>query len=278
MDSLARGEAESFAVRAFARLAGVTVRTLQYYDNVGLLAPSHRTAAGHRRYRRDDLLRLQQILTLRYLGFTLKQIRAILRRPDFDLAASLAVQRQVVRDRIAELERIDGALGVLLEWRRTTGDWEWGLLTHAAAVAGEGLEQRGEKMDSYYAPDELKQRLAEVGQRLAPDAVRQSEQEWAALVREVRASLNLDPTSAQARALAARWNALVRAMAAHFQDDPKLAATLRRNYATGAYANVPDAPTMAEFAFIARVNHNGTNNWSKGDMSDGRGPAMESRG
>ena len=133
-------------------------------------------------------------------------------------------------------------------------------------------------MDSYYAPDELKQRLAEVGQRLAPDAVRQSEQEWAALVREVRASLNLDPTSAQARALAARWNALVRAMAAHFQDDPKLAATLRRNYATGAYANVPDVPTMAEFAFIARVNHNGTNNWSKGDMSDGRGPAMESRG
>jgi DNA-binding transcriptional MerR regulator len=258
MDGETARDGETFAVRAFARLAGVTVRTLQYYDNVGLLTPSHRTTAGHRRYLRSDLLRLQQILTLRYLGFALTQIRAILSRPDFDLAASLAVQRQVVRDRIGELERIDGALGAMLARRHATGHWEWDLVTHAAAAARAGLEQRGGKMDNYYSPEELRQRLAEMGQQLAPDAVRQTEHEWTAIVHEVRASLDLNPTSAEARALAARWNALVRALAGHFQGDPKLAATLRQNYVTGAYTSIPDAPTMAEFAFIERVNQANT--------------------
>ncbi|MBC8076991.1 MAG: MerR family transcriptional regulator, partial [Chloroflexales bacterium] len=59
----------TYRVQEFARLAGVTVRTLHFYDEAGLLAPSGRSDSGHRRYRPHDLLRLQQIVTLKRLGF-----------------------------------------------------------------------------------------------------------------------------------------------------------------------------------------------------------------
>ena len=59
------------------------MRTLHYYDEVGLLWPSQRTAAGHRFYTAGDIVRLQQIKSLRQLGFALEEIRACLSRPDF---------------------------------------------------------------------------------------------------------------------------------------------------------------------------------------------------
>lgn len=58
-----------YMVREFAKLAGVTVRTLHFYDREGLLKPSQYTGKNHRLYQQKDLLRLQQILTLKYLGF-----------------------------------------------------------------------------------------------------------------------------------------------------------------------------------------------------------------
>ena len=89
-----------YAVKQLAKLAGVSVRTLHLYDKMGLLKPSLRTSAGYRRYGRDELLRLQQILFYRELDFPLKQIQLILDDPQFDLLealdghqAALTVQR-----------------------------------------------------------------------------------------------------------------------------------------------------------------------------------------
>ena len=66
-----------------ARLTGITVRALHHYDEIGLLIPSHHTESGHRLYTRRELLRLQHIVTLRHLGFSLEQIANTLRKIDF---------------------------------------------------------------------------------------------------------------------------------------------------------------------------------------------------
>lgn len=68
-----------------AKQTGLSVRTLHYYDEIGLLVPSHRTEADHRLYGDEDIIRLQQILSLRQLGFALKEIRACLENPEFSL-------------------------------------------------------------------------------------------------------------------------------------------------------------------------------------------------
>ena len=71
-----KGSNESlFQAREFAELTGVTVRTLHHYDRLGLLKPSGRTAAGYRLYGERDFARLQQIITLKFIGFPLNQIK-----------------------------------------------------------------------------------------------------------------------------------------------------------------------------------------------------------
>ena len=59
----------------FARKVAVSVRTLRYYDRVGLLRPAQHTEAGYRLYTDADLVRLQQILALKFLGFSLEEIK-----------------------------------------------------------------------------------------------------------------------------------------------------------------------------------------------------------
>jgi DNA-binding transcriptional MerR regulator len=67
-----------------AKRTGVSIRTLHHYDEIGLLSPSHRTESGHRLYGREEVVRLQQVLSLRQSGFSLEQIREMLasRRTD----------------------------------------------------------------------------------------------------------------------------------------------------------------------------------------------------
>ena len=243
-----------YRVGAFAELTGVSIRTLHHYDHIGLLRPSGRTEAGYRLYTGRDLLCLQQILTLRYLGFELKQIRDLLRRADFDLVASLRIQRVALRDRIAELERIESALGALLDHRLASGRWAWELVTRASVAVQAGLQHRGERMSEYYTPDEMQRRFAALGQQVPAEEIRRIEEDWAALLGDVRANRGLDPASPAARELADRWNALTESTMQWYRGDPKLVATMRRNYEQDAYRDVPQAPTREDFAFIARVN------------------------
>src|SRR5580704_5021023 len=84
-------------VGELAKQTGLSVRTLRYYDEIGLLSPSHRTAAGHRSYTTRDVARLQRIVSLRTLGFSLDQIRECIERPEFSA-------RQVIRLHIEQLE------------------------------------------------------------------------------------------------------------------------------------------------------------------------------
>lgn len=86
-----------------AALAGVTVRTLHHYDEVGLLRPSGRSAGGYRVYDDADLERLHRVLAYRELGFTLEQVAEILDDPQADTASHLRRQHAVVRQRIERL-------------------------------------------------------------------------------------------------------------------------------------------------------------------------------
>ena len=91
---------DGYAIGELAALARVTVRTLHHYDEIGLLRPSGRTVAGHRRYRAEDLDRLRQILVYRELDFGLDAIGAMLADPDSGVEAHLRNQHRMLRARI----------------------------------------------------------------------------------------------------------------------------------------------------------------------------------
>lgn len=78
-----------YGIRELSHLAGVSTRTLRYYDQIGLLKPKRVTEAGYRCYGPDEVMRLQQILFYRERGFELKTIRKILYDRDFDMLAAM---------------------------------------------------------------------------------------------------------------------------------------------------------------------------------------------
>ncbi|WP_030773368.1 MerR family transcriptional regulator [Streptomyces albidoflavus] len=104
-----------YTVGQVAAVAGVTVRTLHHYDAIGLLSPSGRSAAGHRRYGDRDLDRLQRILFHRALGFALDEIAALLDDPDADPRAHLRRQHALLTDRIETLRRMADAVAAAME-------------------------------------------------------------------------------------------------------------------------------------------------------------------
>jgi MerR family transcriptional regulator, thiopeptide resistance regulator len=87
---------EPMRVGALASATGISIRTLHYYDEIGLLAPTLRSEGGHRLYGADDIGRLQQILSLRALGFSLEEIAACLDN-DEELSPRSVIGRHIER-------------------------------------------------------------------------------------------------------------------------------------------------------------------------------------
>ncbi len=86
----------AYTVKQLSEISGVTVRTLHFYEEAGLLKPSYYGSNGYRYYEEKELLQLQQILFFKELGLTLKQIRKVLGKNDFDQIAALHSHRQAL--------------------------------------------------------------------------------------------------------------------------------------------------------------------------------------
>ncbi|MEU7204524.1 MerR family transcriptional regulator [Streptomyces sp. NPDC045470] len=107
----------SYSVGQVAGFAGVTVRTLHHYDEIGLLVPGERSHAGHRRYGDADLDRLQQIMFYRELGFPLDEVAALLDDPDADPREHLRRQHALLSARIGKLQAMAAAVEHAMEAR-----------------------------------------------------------------------------------------------------------------------------------------------------------------
>ena len=98
--------ASTYTVGEVAAMAGVSVRTLHHYDETGVLVPSSRSRSGYREYDSGDLDRLQELLIYRRLGFSLREIAALLDEPGHDRRSALLRQRALLGQRIAELHDV----------------------------------------------------------------------------------------------------------------------------------------------------------------------------
>lgn len=154
-----------YSVKQLAKMAGVTNRTLHYYDEIGLLKPESYGDNGYRYYGEESILRLQQILFFRELDFSLEQIKTILDSPDFDLLGALQAHRKAL------LEQAD-RLNSLVETIDNT-------IKH---IKGEiHMSER----DFYKGFDEEKQkRYAEEAQRRWGETAATSQKRWEAYTRD----------------------------------------------------------------------------------------------
>jgi DNA-binding transcriptional MerR regulator len=240
------------SVGEVARLAGVSVRTLHHYDEMGLLRPSGRSAAGYRVYGDDDLVRLQHILGYRELGFALDAIAGILDDSELDPVEYLRRQHGLLTDRVGRLQRQLAAIEKTLEARQM------------------GIQLNPEEMFEVFGDFDPTEHDAEVQERWADtDAFRESRRrtpsytkdDWVRMkadqdeveVRLLRAMQSgLAPASPEAmdaaeahRANITRWfydcdYAIHRGLADMYVADPRFAANYD-NRAAGLAAYVRDA-------------------------------------
>ncbi|MDB6053070.1 MAG: hypothetical protein JWN25_593 [Verrucomicrobiales bacterium] len=96
----------AYTVKQVAKMSGVSVRALHFYDETGLLKPDHIGTNGYRFYEEPQLLILQQILFYRELGFELKQIKGILGRADFEKLAALQSHRKVLQKNLGRTHKL----------------------------------------------------------------------------------------------------------------------------------------------------------------------------
>src|SRR5437660_6165434 len=110
---------EALKVGELAKRTGLTVRSLHHYDEIGLLRPSLHTESGHRLYTAGDVARLQQVLSLRQLGFSLDEVRDCLDRPGFSPLEVIRLHVARLREQIELQRKLCAGLEALAECFRT---------------------------------------------------------------------------------------------------------------------------------------------------------------
>ena len=100
----------AYTVKQVAELSGVSVRTLHFYDETGLLKPAYVGANGYRFYEEPQLLTLQQILFYRVLELELNLIKLVLGRAEFERIAALESHRQVLEEKLARTRSLLGTI------------------------------------------------------------------------------------------------------------------------------------------------------------------------
>ena len=189
----------------FAKRAGVTIRALHHYDRLGLLKPSGRTAAGYRLYTDRDLVRLEQIVALKFIGFPLSQIRELLNRKDLDVVAALQQQRRIIAEKREHLDcairAIERAEQAMLSGEQT--DWE----PFRKIIEVIQMQTKKDWMKQYYT----EQQLDDMRKRWTPELQAESDRGWAELVRDVEAAIvrGDKPESETGRKLADRKQKLI---------------------------------------------------------------------
>lgn len=209
---------EAIQVGELARRSGLTIRTLHHYDEIGLLKPSLHTEAGYRLYTAADVARLQQVLSLRQLGFSLDEIRNCLGRPGLAPLDVIRLHLARLREQIERQRKLCDRLEAIAAHFRTAGE-----------VSADEFLQTIEAItmtEKYFTPEQqlrIKDRREEVGD----EVLRQKQEDWAQLIAEVRTTMEAgtDPTTDKVQALAKRWVDMVRETT---DGDPAVEQALKR--------------------------------------------------
>jgi len=225
---------EALKVGELARRTGLTVRTLHHYDEIGLLKPSLHSEAGYRLYTAADVARLQQVLSLRQLGFALEEVRDCLDRPGFAPLEVIRLHVTRLREQIELQRKLCERLEALAEHFRTAEEVSAGELLYTIEVMT--------MFEKYYTPEQLAQfeaRARQVGQ----EAIDQAPQQWSDLFAAVTAEMEAgtDPADPKAQELAKRWLALVTLCTG---GDPGIFNSLRSMYENEANVMGTDTKAM----------------------------------
>jgi len=195
-----------YTVKQFADLANVSIRTLHYYDEIGLLKPSLVGENGYRYYEDEALLRLQQILLFREMDLGLMQIKEIIERPEFDIVDTLRSHRTALQERIKRLQRLITTVDSTILY--LVGDVDMS----SKKRLFEGLSDEKQKQyeqeiasDPRYDQDKVKE-SARLWKSYSAEKKQQIVEEGEQVYRDLLEVMDKGPASAEVQVILVRWH------------------------------------------------------------------------
>ncbi len=230
---------KTWKVGEIAQMTGLSIRALHHYDEIGLLKPSLRSDAGHRVFVSEDLVKLQQILSLRHLGLSLEEIKRTLDDAGFSFLDTVVRLKSQIQKQRVHLEQIESKLTSLE--RQLTNDEQFSI---------ERIIQFLEAMTMFekYLTKDQQDTVSAYSLKMGPDRLEQVKStEWPELIAEVQKELNqgTDPSEPRLHPLAVQWMKLVSEFTG---GDPKIAQGIRK-----MYESEPNAASMAGFPNVDMV-------------------------
>lgn len=187
----------SWYVKELAKISGISVQTLHHYDHIGLLKPSDHSSKGYRIYNQADLIKLQQIIALKFFGFELKQIKNLL-AGDVSLLEHFLAQASFLEAKAQALLEASSALKKVIKEVRDTSSLPWESIINLIEVYRMTTKLENAWVRQVLSPEELKQYVQfEKGlkSRFSEREKAAFHQDWALLVDEIKNNLNTDPKS-----------------------------------------------------------------------------------
>jgi MerR family transcriptional regulator, thiopeptide resistance regulator len=195
---------QPFALKVgdLAKQTGVSVRTLHYYDEIGLLSPSDRTEVGYRLYSKNDIMRLQQIVSLKQIGFSLEEIRDCLAQNNRSFAEIVQMHASKLRQQIELSQKLLERLEAIAQTANSVEVVSVDDLIQIIEVIG--------MLEKYYTPEQL-EILQQRQELLGEEQMRQSQVDWQELIEQMQAAMEkgTDPKSEVVQALVRRRQELI---------------------------------------------------------------------
>jgi DNA-binding transcriptional MerR regulator len=247
----------AYTVKTLSKLSGVTIRTLHFYEEIGLLKPAYHGSNGYRYYEEKELLELQQILFFKELGFTLKQIQKVLRQGDFDQLSALYSHRK-------SLEREREKIELLLETIDKTIKHLKGkkLMKDKEMFDGFniGIVTKAKGGESYFAAEEIVWQSVKNPTKNEADAAKRGKAFYENIVKTAHAIFKelvqciekgLEPTSAEVQRIIEKHHAFAEQVHNATQEVYKALAQLYEEHPEFRKQFDPFHPTLA--AFMAKA-------------------------
>ncbi len=194
-------------VKDLSLLSGVSVQTLHHYDRIELLKPSLRLDSGYRVYSEKDLLKLQQIIALKFFGFKLSQIQHLLTHEQ-DATESFVMQAKLLREKGEALLKASDILSRMTSECVENKSISWEQVISSIEVYKMTQNLEHEWVKEVLSREELKE-YTEFEQAIkanaTPESIAAFEKSWDDLLEEVKQNLDNNPTSANSMELAGRW-------------------------------------------------------------------------
>lgn len=193
-------------VKELSKLTQISTQTLHHYDRIDLLKPSVRLDNGYRLYSETDLLKLQQIIALKFFGFELAQIKTML-DADVDVLAHFSSQAKVLEEKAKSLFTASETLKNITADCSRDKSIPWETIIKLIEVYRMTQQIQNSWAGKVFTPDELKELInfeQELKTRFTEKELKAHEKEWDDIIREVNASVSKDPASSVGIALGKR--------------------------------------------------------------------------